>query len=161
MRQHYAGTHFISYKCVQAVYTGANRQGNYCKPQNAYNCILRWHKLLTSCLIRSYFIIKRSPSGLALYNVYVPIRHDVSNIYTCGGWGNTYRNVPVHAIGKRKAGSIASSKVANSSISATHTCFFFSTNCDGCGTTFSRPTEPCLMVVCIRMFISLPYVCTV
>ena len=64
------------------------QESNLSKPQNAYNCILQWHKLLTSCLIRYVLHHKAlalrcfAPSGLMLYNVYVPIRHDVSNTYS-------------------------------------------------------------------------------
>jgi hypothetical protein len=43
--------------------------------------IPRWHKLHKSCLIRYVYDIKRSPSGLTLYIVYVPSRHDLSNTY--------------------------------------------------------------------------------
>ena len=56
---------------VATVYTSA-------KPQMAFP---RCHKLHKSCLVRYIYNIKPLPSGLALYIVYVPSRHDLSNTH--------------------------------------------------------------------------------
>ena len=84
-------------KLLQKIYflTSCSNSLHKCKTSDG---LPQRHRLHKSCLIQYVYDIKRSPlgrcapSGLTLYIVYVPSRHDLSNTYVIHRRGCTYNS---------------------------------------------------------------------